>query len=46
MYAPFAFRSFSVNVSSPSSSASSRIGTETVFSVSPTAKVSVPRVRV
>ena len=37
---------FSVNVSSPSSSASSRIGTETVFSVSPTAKVSVPRVRV
>ena len=43
--APCAFRSFSRNVSSPSSCPSSSTGTETVFSISPTAKVSVPRVR-
>ena len=41
-YAPEAFESASVSVSEPSSCASSSTATETVFSVSPAAKVSVP----
>ena len=46
MYAPDAFDSVSVSVSEPSSWASSSTGTETVFSVSPAAKVSLPLVDV
>ena len=45
-YAPDGFDSVSVSVSLPSSWASSSTGTETVFSVSPAAKVSVPLVAV
>ena len=41
-YAPDGFESVSVSVSLPSSCASSSTGTETVFSVSPAVKVSVP----
>ena len=41
-YAPCGFDSRRWNVSLPSSWASSRIATETVFSVSPAAKLSVP----
>ena len=44
--APVAAESRSVSVSSPSSWASSSTGTETVFAVSPAAKVSVPLVAV
>ena len=44
--APAAFDRVSVNVSSPSSCASSSTGTVTVFAVSPAAKVSVPEVAV
>ena len=44
--APEALLSVSVNVSPSSSTASSVIGTDTVFSVSPAAKVSVPLVAV
>ena len=40
--APFAWYSTSRNVSAPSSCASSRMATETVFDVSPAAKASVP----
>ena len=43
---PEGFESVSVKVSAPSSWASSSTGTETVFAVSPGAKVSVPVVRV
>ena len=43
--APEGFDNVNVNVSSPSSLASSSNGTATVFSVSPAAKVSVPRGR-
>ena len=42
MTAPVAFFSTSVKVSSPSSTASSRMATDTVFAVSPAAKASVP----
>ena len=45
-YAPDGFESVSVSVSLPSSWASSSTGTETVFSVSPAAKLSVPFVAV
>ncbi len=41
-YAPCGFESLSVNVSLPSSCESSSSATETVFAVSPGAKVSVP----
>ena len=44
MRAPVAFESRSVKVSWPSSTASSSTGTETVFAVSPAAKVKVPEV--
>ena len=46
MVIPDAFESLSVSVSSPSSMASSSTGTETVFAVTPAAKVSVPLVAV
>ena len=45
-YAPCGFESRSRMVSLPSSMASSSTGTETVFAVSPAAKVSVPEVAV
>ena len=45
-YAPCGFESSSRMTSLPSSMASSRTGTETVFAVSPAAKVSVPDVAV
>ena len=44
--APAAFESLKLNVSRPSSWASSSTGTLTVFAVSPAAKVSVPLVAV
>ena len=44
--APCGFESRSVNFSFPSSMASSRMGTETVFAVSPGAKTSVPETAV
>ena len=46
MWAPEAFDSVRLSVSLPSSCASSSTATETVFPVSPAAKVSVPLVAV